>query len=152
MTDNITSIVKELDMALKKATNEIGLDVIEPIEKELIKFCELIEDNKDYYLKEDIFPPGYLMNLTNRVIQKVFIKIGPMFISKIRGLIHVNSEVEFLKPMLMNEKYKVRINTTEPIEKKGKMGTYYEVIFKTSILNYKTELCAVDNHNFFFKL
>ena len=152
MTDIVSSVVKELDEALKNATDEIGWDEIEPIEKELIKFCELIDDNNPAYFKGDVFPPGYLINLTNRVIQKVFIKIGPMFISKIRGLIHVNSEVEFLKPMTMNQKYKVRIETTEPVEKTGKMGVYYEVIFKTSILNEKEELCAVDNHDFFFKL
>lgn len=152
MSDTTSSVVKELDEALKNATAEIGLDEIEPLEKELLKFCELIDDNNPAYFKGDVFPPGYLMNLTNRVIQKVFIKIGPLFISKIRGLIHVNSDVEFLKPMSMNEKYKVQIETTEPIEKKGKMGTYFDVIFKTKILDRRDELCAVDNHDFFFKL
>ncbi len=152
MSNTLSSVVKELDDALKNATDEIGLAEIEPLEKELIKFCELIDDNNPEYFKGDVFPPGYLMNLTNRVIQKVFIKIGPLFVSKVRGLIHVNSDVEFLKPMSMNEKYKVKIETTEPVEKKGKMGVYYDVIFKTKIFNEKDELCAVDNHDFFFKL
>ena len=151
MTDTASPILKELNDALKNATNEIGLDEIKPVKKELIKFCELIDDNNPDYFKGDIFPPGYVMNLTNRVIQKVFLKIVPMFINKIKGLIHVNSEVEFLRPMSMNKKYKVKIETTEPVKKTGKKGVYYEVIFKTSIFDDE-DLCATDDHNFFFKL
>ena len=152
MSEAEASLVKEIDAALNEATETIGFQEIKPIQKELIKFCKLIGDENPLYFENDVFPPGYLMNLTNRVIQKIFIQIGPLFIDKIRGLIHVNSEVAFLRPMTMNQSYHVKIETTEPVKKEGKMGIYYEVIFQTSIFNGKHELCATDNHDFFFKL
>ena len=146
------SLVEDLLVALKKAEKEIGIIEIEPIEEEIKKFCLIIDDNNPIYFTKSIFPPGYIMNLTNRVIQEVFINIGPAFISKIRGIIHVGSEVKFMKVMSMEQNYKIKIETSEPIEKKGKKGSYYSIIFKTSILDQKDEVCAIDDHDFFFKL
>jgi len=142
----------ELNEALKKAETKIGIEDIEPIEAEIKTFCEIIDDINPIYLKQKVFPPGYIMNLTNRVIQKVFIEIGPLFISRIRGLIHVGSEVDFFRPMPLKKKYKIKIETSIPVEKKGKMGNYYSVIFKTLIFDEDENLYAVDHHNFFFKL
>ena len=150
-----SSMAEELHHALKKVEEEIGFEEIAPIEKEIQKFCEIIDDNNPAYFTEGIFPPGYVMNLTNRVIQKVFIKIGPLFMgknSKIKGLIHVGSVVEFLKPMPLNKKYKIKIETSEPKEKTGKKGTYYAVVFKTIIVDENDAIYALDYHDFFFKL
>jgi len=151
MTDTASPILKKLNDTLKKTVIEIGLEEVETDEKELKIFCDIIDDNYLKYLNSNTFPPGYIMNLTNSVIRKVFIKLGPIIMSKIQALIHVSSEVKYLKPMSMNEKYKIKIETSEPIEKKGKTGTYYSVIFKTLIFDDK-DLCATDDHNFFFKL
>ena len=64
-----------------------------------------------------------------------------------------SSEVEFFKPMPLENKYKIKIETTEPVEKKGKLGTYYSVIFNTSVLDETGEdLYALEKHDFFFKL
>ena len=146
------SLAKELHMELKKAEQEIGIREVDPIEEEIKKFCEIIEDNNSIYFIKMIFPPGYIMNLTNRVIQEVFIKIGPFFISKIKGVIHVGSEVNILKVMSMKQNYKIKIETSEPVEKMGKKGKYYSIIFKTSILDKNNDVCVIDNHDFFFKL
>lgn len=162
MNSSSATLVKELHESLKKAENELGIVIVEPDLKEIGKFCEIINEDSSIYFNESnvgeidsssmVMPPGYVMNLTNRVIQKIFIKIGPMFISKIRGLIHVSSEVEFFKPLQMGNKYGISIETSKPIEKVGKKGTYYSVIFKTTIKDENSELCALDDHNFFFKL
>ncbi|MFX1274078.1 MAG: hypothetical protein ACFFBP_20415 [Promethearchaeota archaeon] len=145
-------MAKEIHFELRKVEKEIGISEIEPIEEEIKKFCEIIDDNNPVYFDRSIFPPGYIMNLTNRVIQEVFIKIGPKFISEIRGVIHVSSEVKFFKVMKMNQNYIITIETSQPIEKEGKMGNYFSIVFKTSILNKENEICAIDNHEFFFKL
>ena len=143
-------VAEELHQTLKKVEKEVGLEPVKIDRKEIIKFNELIDDKTSFDI---LIPPGYVMNVTNRVIQQVFIKIGPLFISKIRGLIHVNSEVEFYKPMPIENKYRIKIETTVPIEKTGKMGTYYSVIFNTSIFDEKGEdRYALDKHEFFFKL
>ena len=97
--------------------------------------------------------PEFKLSVTSQVITQVFIKIGPLFISKIRGLIHVNSEVQFFKPMALKNKYKITIDTTPPIEKIGKMGTYFSVIFNTSVFDEQGEdLYALDKHEFFLKV
>ncbi|MHA1147250.1 MAG: hypothetical protein ACTSR8_03300 [Promethearchaeota archaeon] len=143
-------VAEELHQTLKKVEKEVGLDPIRINRKEILKFNELIDDKMSF---DAVIPPGYVMNVTNRVIQQIFIKIGPLFISKIRGLIHVNSEVEFYKPMLVESHYRIKIETTKPIEKTGKMGTYYSVIFNTFIFDENYEaLYALDKHEFFFKL
>lgn len=146
------STARELHEALQKATTEIGTESINPIKKEIRKFCSIIGDNNPIYFEENIFPPGYIMNLTNRVIQKIFFKIAPFFRSKIKGLIHVGSEVEFIKSMPLDQNYKIRIKTSKPVKKKGKMGAYYAILFETEIFDETNEKCAIDHHNFFFKL
>ena len=54
--------------------------------------------------------------------------------------------------MLLNKKYKVKIDLTEPVKKTGKKGTYYSVVFKTSVLDENDTIYAIDNHEFFIKL
>ena len=70
------SLSEELHEKLKIVEKEIGIREIEPFEEEIKEFCDIIDDNNPLYFKKSIFPPGYIMNLTNRVIQEVFIKIG----------------------------------------------------------------------------
>ena len=152
MSEFSVSLAKELQVKLKEVEKEIGTKEIAPIKEEIRKFCEIIDDNNPIYFEKSIFPPGYIMNLTNRVIQDVFIKIGPAFISKIRGVIHISSEVKLMEVMSLDQKYKISIETSTPIEKTGKKGNYYSVIFKTSIMNENDNVCAIDNHEFFFKL
>ncbi len=155
-------LIQELSDTLKKVEKEVGIETVLLKEKEVYSFCELIGDANPLYFNDEsakkagfdgkIIPPGYIMNLTNRVIQKIFIKIGPLFISKIRGLIHASSDVQYFKIMALNKKYKVVIETENPNEKTGAKGTYYSIIFKSSVFDENDELCAVDYHNFFFKL
>jgi len=152
MSKYSVSLANALYKELKKAEKEVGIKEIEPIKEEIKKFCDIIDDSNPIYFEKSIFPPGYIMNLTNRVIQDVFIKIGPAFISKIKGVIHISSEVKLLKVMSLDQIYKISIETSRPIEKTGKKGNYYSVIFKTSILDDNDNICAIDNHEFFFKL
>ena len=152
MNDSTSSLVDDLHLALKQVEKEIGIIKIEPLEDEIKRFCEIIEDDNPIYFKESLFPPGYIMNLTNRVIQDVFFKIGPLFISRIKGLIHVGSKVKYLKPMSLKHSYKIKLEFSSPIEKRGKEGIYYSIIFKTSIFDGNNDVCAIDDHDFFFKL
>jgi hypothetical protein len=147
-----SSLANDLHETLKNVENDVGTEKIQPDRKEIEKFCSIIGDSNTLYFEKGLFPPGYIMNLTNRVIQKFFIEIGPMFISKIRGLIHVGSKVEFRKPMSFDKSYVIKVETSEPVEKKGKQGTYYSIIFKTVITDEDDEIHAVDLHDFFFKL
>ena len=143
-------LVEELHQSLKKVEKEVGSEPIKIERRDILKFNELIDDKTPF---GDLIPPGYIMNMTNQVITQIFIKIGPLFISKIRGLIHVNSEVEFFKPMAIKNKYKITIETTQPIEKTGKMGNYYSVVFNTSVFDEQDkELYALDKHEFFLKI
>lgn len=152
MDGSTNSLINDLHLALKQAEKDIGIIEIEPLEDEIKKLCEIIEDNNKIYFEKSLFPPGYIMNLTNRVIQDVFFKIGPLFISKIKGLIHVGSEVKYLKLMSLKHSYKIKLEFSRPIEKRGKEGIYYSIIFKTSILDGNNDVCAIDDHDFFFKL
>ncbi len=155
-------LIQELSDTLKKVEKEVGIETVLLKEKEVSSFCELIGDANPLYFSDEsakdagfeskIIPPGYVMNLTNRVIQKIFIKIGPLFISKIKGLIHASSDVRFFKIMMLNKKYKIVIETENATEKSGAKGQYYSIVFKSSVLDENNELCAVDFHNFFFKL
>ena len=145
-------MAKELEIVLKKAEGQIGIQKIDSIEEEIKNFCEIVGDNNAIYFDQDIFPPGYIMNLTNRVVQQIFMIIGPKFIAKVKGVIHVSSEVKLLEPMPLKIKYFVKINTSQPEKKEGKKGDYYSVTFKTTIYDEKNKTYAIDNHVFFFKL
>lgn len=146
------ALANEIHLELKKAEEEIGTIEINPIGEEIRKFCQIIDDENPIYLQEGIFPPGYIMNLNNRVIQEVFIRILPLFASRIRGIIHAGSEVEFIREMSLKNMYRIRIETSVPVKKNGKMGEYYTIMFKTIMSDEMDEVCAIDHHNFFFRL
>jgi len=163
MAGSKTQLIKKFKTRIKEVVREMGTQEIELDEREINKFCELIEDNNSIYLddalaiktgyKGRLIPPGYFMSITNRAISQFFIIIGPEFYQKFAtGVIHTSSEVEFYSPMLLNKKYKVKIDLTEPVKKTGKKGTYYSVVFKTSVLDENDTIYAIDNHEFFIKL
>jgi len=163
MTRNKTSLVEKFKIRIKEVIQEMGTQEFSIDESEITKFCELINDNNLIYLDEAaaikagykgrLIPPGYFMSITNRAISQFFIIIGPEFYQKFAtGVIHTSSEVKFYSPMLLNKKYKVKIVLTEPVKKTGKKGTYYSVVFKTSILDENDTIYAIDNHEFFIKL
>ena len=151
--DNTTeNIAQELYETLKRAEKEVGIKEIQPNEKEIKNFCKLIDDLNPLYFENHTFPPGYIMNLANIVLTPIILKTVPLLQSKISGYIHVNSEVEYRKIMPMNEIYKIKIISSEPVEKKGKKVKYLSVIFKTTITDKHDEIYATDNHHFFFRL
>lgn len=163
MAGSKTQLVKKFKTRIKEVVREMGTQEIDIDEREINKFCELIDDNNSIYLddavaiktgyKGRLIPPGYFMSITNRAISQFFIIIGPEFYQKFAtGVIHTSSEVEFYCPMLLNKKYKVKIDLTEPVKKTGKKGTYYSVVFKTFILDENDTIYAIDNHEFFIKL
>ena len=155
-------LVQELHHALKEAELEYDLELMKIKDNEIEQFCELIADSNPLYSDTNIarklgfngklIPPGYILSLTTQQIYKMFIKIGPMFISKIKGIIHVKSEVIYNKPMLRTIPYRVSIKTSVPKKKTGSKGHYYEVVFRTAVLDEFNETCVIDNHVFFFKL
>jgi hypothetical protein len=146
------SIAKELYDTLKSAEKEVGIKEIEPNEEKIRAFCKLIDDDNPLYFDNHIFPPGYIMNLSNIVLTPIILKTVPLLQSKISGYIHVNSEVEFIKTMPMKKTYKIEIVSSEPVEKEGKKANYLSVIFKTTISDKNNEIYAIDNHHFFFRL
>jgi len=161
--NNKIPLVDKFKTRIKEVIGEMGTQEIDIDEREINKFCELIDDNNSIYLddavaiktgyKGRLIPPGYFMSITNRAISQFFIIIGPEFYQKFAtGVIHTSSEVEFYSPMLLNKKYKVKIDLTEPVKKTGKKGTYYSIVFKTSILDENDTIYAIDNHEFFIKL
>jgi len=145
-------IAKELYEILKKAEKEIGIKEVQPDEKEIKTFSKLIDDENPLYFDKYVFPPGYIMNLSNRVLAPIILRTHPLLQSKLSGYIHVKSEVEFFKPMPMKKTYKIEIVSSEPVEKRGKKGKYLSVIFKTTIRDKEKEIFAIDNHHFFFRL
>ncbi len=163
MVGSKTQLVKKFKTRIKEVVKEMGTQEIELDEREINKFCELIDDNNSIYLddavaiktgyKGRLIPPGYFLSITNRAISQFFIIIGPEFYQKFAtGVIHTSSEVEFYSPMLLNKKYKVKIDLTEPVKKTGKKGTYYSIVFKTSVLEENNIIYGIDNHEFFIKL
>lgn len=163
MEHNSNDLLNDLKNALHEAEGKVGTEIVTPKPKKIMKFCQLVGDTNPLYYSDNlesfsqdqkhIIPPGYLMNLTNQVIQKIFLEIGPLFISNIKGLIHVKSEVEFLHPIYIGHPYKIVIKTHNPIEKKGERGKYYSIIFETRVIEPETmDICAIDYHDFFFKL
>jgi len=142
--------MQELYQAFKKAEKEAGAEIVDINAEEIVKFNNIIGDDQPIY---DIIPPGYIMNITNRVIQKLFSKIISLIVSEIKGFIHVSSDVEFNKPIPLKNRYRIKIETQTPAEKKGTTGNYYSFIFNISIIDEThRELYAFDKHEFFFKL
>ncbi|MHA1285693.1 MAG: FAS1-like dehydratase domain-containing protein [Promethearchaeota archaeon] len=147
---------------LTKINKEFRQKKVNINEGEIQTFCEIIDDRNPLYfnnsvasqlgLEGKIIPPGYLMSLTNKFIQDIFIKFGPLLFNKIKGVVHVCSEVEYLKPLLIGEKYLIKIEFDKPVKKVGRKGTSFNVNFKTSIIDFNGVVHAVDNHYFFFKI
>jgi len=147
---------------LQKIENEIGEKEVKSSESEIQAFCEIIDDRNLLYFNDSIaselglegkiIPLGYLMSLTNKFIQDIFIKFGPLLFDKIKGVVHVFSEVEYLRPLLIGKKYLIKIKFDRPVKKVGRKGTSFNVNFKTSIIDINGIVHAVDNHYFFFKI
>ena len=163
MAENNRSKAEELNRKLKKNVEEIGMYEFIPDDKEIIKFCDLIGDDNLIYLDNiaaekagfegKVIPPSYMTTLTNPLVQLILTRDGPHLFSKlVKAFIHVGSEIEFFKPMTMNKKYKIKTELSEPIKKSGKKGVFYNIIFKFSVLDENNIICAVDNHDCFFKL
>ena len=134
MKNNVEIVIKDFHKTLLNVINDFGLKEININENEITEFCNLINDNNLIYLDDNtanksgldgkILPPGYFMNLTTKFIYEIFVKGGPdLFSNKIvKGLIHMNSSVEFFKPILMNNKYKIKIELSDPMKKEGTKG------------------------------
>ena len=149
------SKIKELHNRLKKNIKEIGSTIIDPKEREIVKFSELINDNNLVFSDDSakIIPLSYMMSLTNPVVQQILTHGGPeLFSGLIKAFIHVGSEVEYIKPMLMNKKYKLRTELSEPVEKSGEKGSYCSISFIFSVLDENNDIHAIDNHICFYKL
>jgi len=92
MAGSKTQLIKKFKTRIKEVVREMGTQEIELDEREINKFCELIEDNNSIYLddalaiktgyKGRLIPPGYFMSITNRAISQFFIIIGPEFYQK----------------------------------------------------------------------
>ncbi|MFX1394155.1 MAG: MaoC family dehydratase [Promethearchaeota archaeon] len=162
MTNFNSSKVEELHNLLKNKVEKFRISEIKPDETEIMKFCDLIGENNSIFLDDSpaikagfegkLVHPGYLMSLTNPIVQLILIKEGAdLFSNLAKAFIHVGSEVEFFKPLLMNKKYKIKVDLSEPIEKKGKKGVYCSIIFKFSVLDENNDIYAIDNHICFFR-
>ncbi|MHA1232726.1 MAG: hypothetical protein ACTSPQ_19005, partial [Candidatus Helarchaeota archaeon] len=101
-----------------------------------------------------VIPPSYIMNITNPVMQILFIRIGQDFFQGlVKGVIHVSSIVNYYGPMLLNKRYKIKVEATNPVLRMGTKGKYYSVIIKLSILSEDMKYTyATDDHEFFFKI
>ena len=163
MTEASTSKVEELKRFLKKNIEEIGTYEFQPDEDEITKFCELIGDNNLIYLNDKvaieagfegkIIPASYITSLTNPMVQLILTKDGPQLFSRlVKAFIHVGSEIELLKPMIMNKKHRINVELSEPIKKSGKKGVYYNIMIKLAVLDEYNTTCVIDNHDCFFKL
>ena len=142
--------VERLNYLLQRNIEEIGITEIKPDEVEIRKFCEVIEDT-DFEGK--IVHPGYIMSLTNPIVQQILTKGGPeLFSGLVKAFIHVGSEVEYFKPMIMQKKYKIKVALSEPIEKTGKKGSFCCISFIFSVYDEDNELYTRDNHICFYKL
>ena len=146
------SIKNELYQTLKDAEMEVGTKEIAPDKEELNAFCRIINDNIIQYLEENIFPPGYIMNLSNKVLSKVITKTHPLLQTSLSGYIHVESDVEFMNPMSMDKNYIIKVESSTPIEKEGNKASYYSVIFRITISDTESKVYVIDNHHFFFRL
>ncbi|MHA1281243.1 MAG: hypothetical protein ACTSQP_01955 [Promethearchaeota archaeon] len=143
-------LANDLYNHLKEAAKKFENEIIKSESSEIEKFCEITGIRN---FKKNIIPQAYFMSFTNKIIKEIFLKIGPLFISQIKGLIHVSSEVEFFKDIFLNSNYKVSVDFSEPILKKGKKGDYYSIIFNINLLDEQgNEKIAIDHHEFFFKL
>ena len=164
MNDEDSLKLEKFNERINEILIEIGTSEVYIGEKVIKKFCDLIGDDNLLYHSElaaqengykgKLIPPGYMMNLTYPIIQEIFIIGGPDFFpGLIKGIIHVGSVVSFYKPIPLNNKYYIKIEITNPvILKRGKRGDYYSIIFGVSVLDEHKSVCAVDNHEFFFKL
>jgi len=162
MIDFNSSKVEEFYDLLKKKVEKLRISEIKPNETEIMKFCNLIGENNLIFIDKSaaikagfeskLVHPGYLLSLTNPIVQLILIKEGAeLFLNLAKAFIHVGSEVEFYKPLLMDKKYKIKVDLSEPIEKKGKKGVYCSIIFKFLVLDENNDIYAIDNHICFFR-
>jgi len=163
MTGIIQSKIEELHRRLNENIEEIGITEIKIDENEIIKYCELIKEN-NLIFKDDkvainagfegkIIHPSYITSLTNPIVQQIIIKGGPeLYSSLIKAYIHVGSEVEYKKPMVMNKKYKIKTELSESVEKTGKKGSFCSNSFTFSVMDENNDVYAIENHISFYKL
>ncbi|MHA1269846.1 MAG: hypothetical protein ACTSPY_08695 [Candidatus Helarchaeota archaeon] len=164
MSNNSLSKLREFHERLINIINKIGTPEIHPRDKDILKFCELIDDTKNFYFfdhdalkigsKGKLIPPGFLLNFTCPITQQIFINGGPDFFpGLVKAIIHVGSTVDYLLPMISNATYKIKIDLNDPVLKSGSKGDYCSIIFTLSITNNdESKIFAIDHHEFFIKL
>jgi len=164
MSDDDSKKLATMKEIMKEIIRKMGILELEPNEKEISKFCNLIDDINELYFDKEVaikagfedkvIPPGYVMNFTVPATHNFIISGGSEFVPGIiKGVIHVGSIVEYYNPMTVNKGYIIKTEVSDPVKKTGSKGSYYSVIIKLSILNEKKDMVyAIDNHEFFFKL
>lgn len=141
-------LLKKMDQALQK----IGPIEVNIQEKKVSKFYEITKATGAPYLKENIISPEYFMTLLAPIATKIFLKIMNLKdLPKINGIIHTQSEINFLKPLSYGS-YLIISQMEKLQKKKGKIGSYLVMTFRMSLINQQGDEIANDIHQFFLRL
>ena len=125
-------------------------------------FCEIIQEASPIYLNleearkagfEKVpLPESYLLTLITPLSHELFTTgIGHLLGSIIRGIIHTSSVIEFHGPMYCDTPYRLRLEFSDLVRKKGKMGEYFVGTFPHTVFDARDERVAVDRHVFFMR-
>ncbi len=126
---------------------------IEIQEKKVEEFYEITQNTEAHYYREQkTVSPEYFITLLAPFATKVFLKVATMEnLPKVMGVIHTESEVNYLKPLSFGTYHLAcRMETLQ--KKKGRMGHYLSMTFRISLFNHRDEEVANDIHQFFFRL
>ncbi|MFX1298019.1 MAG: hypothetical protein ACFFD2_24610 [Promethearchaeota archaeon] len=145
-----TILLRKMDELLQ-ADNPVEIELKE---EKVVKFYEITYNEEwKQFQERNIISPEYLMTLFVPIGTKVIVNVmgGMKDLPKIVGVIHTNSEVNYLKPIYYG-RYNIISKAESLQKKKGEMGEYLVFTFKMSLFSQGEEEVANDIHQFFLRL
>nr|MDO8077238.1 MaoC family dehydratase [Candidatus Freyarchaeota archaeon] len=163
MTEETADRLRRLRHLIDSVLEEVGSKRIRPDAASVRRFCELIGEDNPVYFDDDaarklgypgaLVPQSYLLTLLSPPVEELFI-VGAekLFSGLVRGVIHTESEVVYLKPLLVGESYVLRLESESLREKRGRKGDYYVWVLRAIVSSEAGEEMAYDRHTFFMKI
>ncbi len=150
-------MLKETPLIILLEQMDKFLKTISPLKiqvrkKDVEKFYEITK-NTSSNLEDPSISPEYLMTLLAPLATKIIVNLmgGIPNLPQIRGVIHTESEVNYLKPLEFGS-YDIGSNVESLQKKEGKSGNYLSFKFRMSLFNQANEEVANDIHHFFLRV
>ncbi|MHA1145372.1 MAG: FAS1-like dehydratase domain-containing protein [Candidatus Helarchaeota archaeon] len=154
--------LETLNRKIKDGVGQIRPKKVKVRQKTIKKFCEIINETNPIFFDLEAarkaghdkipLPESYLLTLIAPISQDFFTTgIGHLLNNVIKGIIHVQSEIEFHAQLYSETPYMLKIRVSDLIPKTGKMGEYFVLNCPHEVVDESDNLLVLDNHVFFLK-